>query len=359
MTMKNYNDIKASEALRMAQFIATAPFIFQAVVAMKKLGILKTLAELNNGEYLTKEQLVQKCGLPYYSVSVLVDLALSSDILIMNSNQQLCLSKIGYYLATDTMTNVNMDFSHYTCYNSLFHLTESLQTGKPEGLKVFTDSVDTLYPYLKTLPSAAKKSWFNFDHYYSNLVFDQILELLFKERKYRHICDIGGNTGKFALAATSFDPDVSVTIADLPEQCEQAMQNIGNKAGRINFHPINILDSSQKLPENNSVDLWWMSQFLDCFSIEQIEQILKKIHATMTPESTVVITEIFGDKQKNDIASLVIDATSLYFTALANGYSRFYHSDDLIEVCVKSGFKVDKEIDALGLGHSVLILSRQ
>ena len=40
MTIRNYNEIKASEALKRAQFIAIAPFIFQATIAMKKLEIL-------------------------------------------------------------------------------------------------------------------------------------------------------------------------------------------------------------------------------------------------------------------------------------------------------------------------------
>ena len=208
------------------------------------------------------------------------------------------------------------------------------------------------------MPDNARKSWFGFDHYYSNHVFDQILDILFKEKKFKHICDIGGNTGKFALAATKFNPDIKVTIVDLPEQCEQAKANIKPVEERVDIYPINILDPEQKLPDDPTTDLWLMSQFLDCFSINQIENILQKIYRTMNPNSLVVIIEIFGDKQKNDTASLVIDATSLYFTALANGYSRFYHSRDLIDIAQKVGFNVNKEIDSIGLGHSALILSK-
>ncbi|WP_294493781.1 hypothetical protein [uncultured Ruminobacter sp.] len=36
MTQKNYNDMSAVGALKAAQYLAVSPFIFQAVVAMKR-----------------------------------------------------------------------------------------------------------------------------------------------------------------------------------------------------------------------------------------------------------------------------------------------------------------------------------
>ena len=107
MTIRNYNEIKASEALKRAQFIAIAPFIFQATIAMKKLGIFDALVKLENDQFLSKEEISEICHLPLYTVSILVDLAISADIMIQNEQNRICLSKIGYYLATDSMTNIN------------------------------------------------------------------------------------------------------------------------------------------------------------------------------------------------------------------------------------------------------------
>ncbi len=42
---------------------------------------------------------------------------------------------------------------------------------------------------------------------------------------------------------------------------------------RIDFHAINLLDTTQKIPQG--ADVIWMSQFLDCFSKEQIVAILE------------------------------------------------------------------------------------
>lgn len=360
MTTKHYKDLKAVDALKRAQSIAVAPFIFEATVAMKKLGILKALIKYSEEQGITKEALAQKCNLPSYAVSMLVDLGITADLIICNDRNELSLSKIGYYLATDTMTNINLDFSHDVCYQGLFYLTESLKSGKAEGLKVFTDQEETIYPFLGKLPPAAKSSWFAFDHFYSNHVFDDLLNKLYSDYQIRNIYDLGGNTGIFAKRATELKQDVRVTILDLESQCEQAKENIKGLEKRIKVYPINILDPNQALPASSkTVDLWWMSQFLDCFSENQIETIFTKIHQAMGDESRVVITEIFADRQTNDTASLIVDATSLYFTALANGYSKFYHYEDLIKLTQKVGFTLEKEIHQIGLGHSVLILKKQ
>ena len=44
-----------------------------------------------------------------------------------------------------------------------------------------------------------KKSWFEFDHFYSDRCFEEVLKIIF-ENKINQIFDIGGNTGKFELA---------------------------------------------------------------------------------------------------------------------------------------------------------------
>ena len=72
----------------------------------------------------------------------------------------------------------------------------------------------------------------------------------------------------------------------------------------------------------------------------------------------VAINEVFGDRQSNDIAGLVIEANSLYFTVMANGVSRFYHSDVFIRLVEKIGFKVHRMVEHVGLAHTLLILTK-
>ena len=99
-----------------------------------------------------------------------------------------------------------------------------------------------------------------------------------------------------------------------------------------------------------------MSQFLDCFSPMEILSILRRVRSAMKPQADVYILELFWDAQRYEAASYSLNATSLYFTCLANGNSRFYRSDDFLEIVKEAGFVVTNRIDHIGLGHTLLHL---
>lgn len=149
---------------------------------------------------------------------------------------------------------------------------------------------------------------------------------------------------------------MQVTIVDLPQQLEMAMRNASEQgfAERIHPYPANMLDKAQALPEK--ADVWWMSQFLDCFSPMEILSILQRVRAQLTEDAVVYILELFWDAQKYDAASYSLNATSLYFTCLANGNSRFYRSDDFLELIEAAGLVIEERTDNIGLGHTLLKL---
>ncbi|MDY6336189.1 MAG: methyltransferase [Succinivibrionaceae bacterium] len=362
MTVRHFNDERAPEALHKANFIALAPFIFAAAKAMRDLGFFRLLADSEKG--LTKRELADKAGVTLYAASVLIDAAYRADMVCSEEEEtgkdtRWILTKTGLYLATDRMTEVNLSFSADVCAEGLLSLTESLKTGKPAGLRTFSETASTIYPLLETLPEPARTSWFDYDHFYSDHVFEEELPILRRETSFRSVCDVGGNTGKFALAAAAFDPDVHVTIADLPEQCAAAKEKIADAglSSRIALNPCDILKSSPAdLP--GGIDVWWMSQFLDCFSSEQAVQILRLVRDAMEEGAVLAVNEIFGDRQRRDTAALVVDECSLYFTAIANGVSRFFNSAEFMECLAAAGFKVKSVHDALGLGHTLIIAEK-
>ena len=48
--------------------------------------------------------------------------------------------------------------------------------------------------------------------------------------------------------------------------------------------------------------------------------------------------------------------TSLYFTALANGNSKMYNTEDM-EACIReAGLEIETIHDHLGQGHSILVV---
>jgi hypothetical protein len=198
---------------------------------------------------------------------------------------------------------------------------------------------------LATLPADVKKAWFEFDHFYSDNSFDKALEIIFKDSPSR-IFDIGGNTGKWAMASTQHNSDVKVDIFDLPGQLKVAKANIDkidSIKSRVSYNEIDLLDSTSEIPAG--ADVYWMSQFLDCFSEAEIEAILVKIKKNATKDSTIYIMETFIDNQVYPAATYSLVATSLYFTAIANGNSKMYSSSVMKYIIDKAGFKCINEYD--------------
>lgn len=352
MTDYSQDPFTALEAKTEAQKLAFAPITFHTARTLRDLGILSALDSAKS-EGLSAPQISKQTGVSEYGVKVLLDMALSAHIVTWNKPNYI-IAKLGYFLEHDGMTRANLDFTADVCYAAMMHLTESIEEGTPAGLKELGDW-PTIYEGLSQLPEKAKESWFEFDHFYSDRSFPILLEKVF-EHKPKRIFDIGGNTGKWSLQCVNYDKEVEMTIIDLPQQINMAMENAQQQgfADRIKGHPTNMLDKTLALPQG--ADVWWMSQFLDCFSPMEILSILQRVRKAMKATARVYILELFWDAQKYDAATLSLNATSLYFTCLANGNSRFYRSEDFLEIIETAGFAVAKRTDDIGLGHTLLEL---
>jgi hypothetical protein len=346
----------ALEAKSKALEISLAPFTFQTTYCLLKLSILDAVG--NAGEKgVLAETIAEQCDVSLYAVKILLDLGLSARLVWLNDGHYV-LDKVGHFVLCDSMVHTNIDFTQDVCYQGLYYLLDSLKNGKPEGLKVF-GNWKTIYPALSSLPEPAKTSWFKFDHFYSDNAFPEVLPIVFSQ-PIKNFFDIGGNTGKWTLQCLNYDPDVHVTIIDLPQQIETVTKIMDEKglSDRVSTYAIDMLDSKAQLPKG--ADAIWVSQFLDCFSEAEILSILQRIAAIMQPNSRLFILELFYDRQIYDAAAFAINCTSIYFTCMANGNSRMYHSKDMLKLVQKAGLYVDEDIDHIGSGgHTLLVCKRK
>ena len=355
---KRYTDeqLSAREAQRLAEFIAWGPIVFQASRLMVKWGILDLLRDAEEG--LTRQEICSKTGYSDYAVKCLLEASLCiGTVLVDPETDRFTLSKTGWFLLNDSATRVNLDFNHDVNYEGLFHLEKSLKNGKPEGLKHF-GPWPTIYEGLSSLPEKVQKSWFGFDHFYSDSSFPEALKIIFDEHHVRSLYDVGGNTGKWALLCVGYNPEVEVTILDLPQQIAMMQANIKGKPGaeRIRGYGINLLDEKAMFPKREELDAIWMSQFLDCFSMDEIVGILRRAKAAMTAETRIYIMETLWDRQRYEPAAFCLTMTSLYFTAIANGNSKMYNTEDM-EACIReAGLEIEQIYDHLGHGHSILVV---
>jgi hypothetical protein len=341
--------VSALEAKSLAQWIAFAPFVFQATVVMRDRGLLAGI-EAAGEAGIDAARLAGQTGLTLYGTRVLLDFGVDIG-LVQETGGSYKLDKTGYFVLNDDMTRVNMDFTRDVCYRALDALGESIQDGKPRGLAALGDW-ENLYDGLTSLPGTASESWLRFDHFYSDRVFDAFLPVVFAT-PVKEILDIGGNTGRWAQRCLAHDPQVRVTIMDLPQQLAVARENIA-RAGyckRFNEYPIDVLREDR--PYYKGADVIWMCQFLDCFSAQEILKILQQTAAVMDSDTVLYIIELFWDRQKFDAARFSLNATSLYFTCIANGKSRMYHSAEMLALVQEAGLVVERETDDIGEGHTV------
>ncbi len=346
--------LNAREAQRLAEFIAFGPVIFQTARIMLKLGIMDMLRDSDNG--LAIDEVAEKANISKYAAKCLLEAALCIGIVLVNTDtDKFTISKTGWFLINDPATRVNINFNHDVNYLGWFNLEESLMEGKPVGLKTLGDW-PTVYEGLSSLPKNIQDSWFGFDHFYSDNSFDQALEIVFGN-KPKTLLDVGGNTGRWALRCVGYDKDVNVTILDLPQQIGMMKENIKGHEGaeRIDGLGVNLLDETTEMPAERKFEAIWMSQFLDCFSEEQIVSILRRAAKVMDKSSRLYIMETLWDRQRFEPAALCLTLTSLYFTAIANGNSKMYHSEDMERLVKEAGLEIEKIHDYLGQGHSIMV----
>ena len=349
---RNYGEDSKSalQAKSDAQKIAFAPIMFQAAKALRDLKILSYLRKNKDGS--TVEEIAKYANISAYGALVLLEAGLSLEMLMVKEDKYF-LTKTGYFLGVDQLTRVNMDFSHDVNYKGFFHLQEAVKEGKPSGLHHEFGSWSTVYEALSEMSDKFRESWFGFDHYYSDTSFPQVMPIIFKNNP-KKIMDVGGNTGKFAIKCAEYNNDVHITILDLPGQLKDAEKNIKDIGfeTRIKAYSINLLDFSKPYPKG--YDVIWMSQFLDCFSENEIVSLVSNARDAMDENAELFIMETLWDKQRFDASTYSLHATSLYFTCIANGNSRMYHSEDMYRLVEKAGLRIVEMIEDVGVSHTIL-----
>lgn len=317
-------------------------------MAARNLGVL---AVVQDGGGLHPREIAERAKISVYAARVLLEGCLSLELVSYDEGRYR-ITEAGKLWLHDRMTRVNADFVQDVCYGGARHMEESLRTGTPAGLQVF-GTWPTIYEGLSQLPADVQKSWFAFDHYYSDSVFPEAFTYVFGDKPKR-LLDVGGNTGKWALYCLAHDADVHVTALDYPGQLARLRDNVEAAGGsaRLETLPIDLLDRTRTFP--TGFDAVWMSQVLDCFSEDDVVAILERGKAALAAGGKLYVLEAFWDRQPNDVAQLCLHGTSLYFTCMANGTSRMYHSEDLLEAIAKAGLRV---VDDRELGHSHTLLT--
>lgn len=358
-----------------AQRLAFAPFIFEAAAAALRLGILDNLSEAPG---LCARELAAKTKLPLYAVEVMTDILVPAGVLRRTARAGesdgaaqaaqgrltgLALTEVGDLLVYDEMTRANFFFTESVCYDALGRTRASLLEGRPAGLEVFNPNWKTIYPHLPELPDEARSAWFGFDHWHSDRAYESALDeitTIWGAAGPKKLADVGGNTGRFSKRLLERFPESRAVVVDLPVEVDAlpARPELAGVGDRLEGAAIDWLTDAEPadLPALAGVDLFWMSQFLDCFSHEEAVSILTRTRRAMAPGAKLAVLEPIVDEQRHRAAELSLAATSLYFTVLANGNSRFFNGAELRGIFREAGFTIEREVPDLGVSHTLFLL---
>lgn len=347
------NDLSAIETRFAAQRIAFAPIVFQTTRLLRTTGLLEAL-ETQGAKGMTPAEAARTTELSAYAATILLECGLAAD-LVAYQDERFVLTPLGAFIRRDEMTAVNMEFVHEVCYLGMHALEDALRKGEPAGLRVFGEW-KTVYEALAHLPAPAKDAWLRFDHFYSDAAFPAASRIVLGKTP-KTLLDIGCNTGKWATFCLSRSEDLRVTLVDLPGQLDMAMKNLAEKGldARATPVPVDVLDPNAPFPEG--FDAVWMSQFLVCFSEDEVRSILARARRSVAPGGRVFILDTFWDRQRFDAAAYCLINTSPYFTAIANGNSRMYRAEDILAIAKDVGLGLKAEHGLLGYYHTLLELA--
>jgi hypothetical protein len=330
-----------------------APFAFQGARAARELGVLSAVGAAGAAG-ATPVALAGRTGLPETSVAVLLDACLAAELLVEPDPGRWRLTTVGEVWLRDPHVAMDAEFTHAVCWLGLADLTASLREGAPVGLRRFGPWA-TVYEGLAALPPEVRKAWFAYDHGHSDAAFDEAIALLLQTAP-RRLLDVGGNTGRFATRVLAADDTLTLTLLDHPELVAEASRNLGAAGllARAECVGLDLREHATPLPGGQ--DAVWMSQVLDCFAPPDVVALLARARAALAPGGAVWVLEVCPDRQDEPGAAASLRLASLYFTAIANGVSRFYRASDLLVLAEAAGLRCDATHDGLGTAHTLFRL---
>lgn len=348
----NPDSESALDAKANALRLAFAPFLFHAVCALLDFGIVR-LAWAKREHGVSRAEVAEQASISPYAATVLLEAGLAARVFSLEGDR-FFVTRSGYFLLDDEMTQVNIAFARDVCYGPLRRLGESLKDGRPRGLPELAAGLgdaDSLYAAFDRLPAGVRQSWLAFDHFYSGLTRRPVLDLVFGTRIER-LLDVGANDGRFAEACLRHDPLVEVTLVDHPVQIEVARARLAAAGllGRASFVATDLALGPELSAE---FDVVWLSQVLDCLPEADVVRLLVRLRGSLAPGGRVFILEPCWDLQPQRAGQDALVLLSLYFACAANGNSRIYDSGTLLRMLNEAGLSVVMRRDGLGVGHSL------
>ena len=289
-----------------------------ALHAGVKLGIFTTIGE----DRVTASAVAKKLGTDEDGTTRLLDALTAMALLSKKDGHYLNTPMSRTYLSKDSDRYIGyMIRHHHHLMESWSRLDEAVTSGQPISARNPIKEEDRREDFLMGMFNTA-----------SQMAPTLVTEFDLSGR--RHLLDLGGGPGTYAIHFCRQNPQLRATVFDLPTTRPFAEKTIArfNLTGRIDFIPGNYVDEEIA----GSYDIVWMSHILHSEGPETVGQLFKKVAAILEPDGMIMVHDfILADTMDGPLFPALFSLNMLVRTQSGRSYSQ----NQITAMLAEAGFK--------------------
>jgi len=290
-----------------------------ALHAAVKLDVLTAIGD----RPATLDDLVDRVGAPQRGLSMLLDALTAMELLRKTGSSYEANAGVSKYLSKESPDYIGfMILHHHHLMESWVHLEQSVKSGQPSAARSSrADPVRRESFLMGMLASASQTAPKIVPH----------LDLSGR----RHLVDVGGGPGTYAIHMCRANPGLRATVFDLPTTrpfAEQTVARFG-LSERIDFAEGDYLE--QDIP--GSYDVAWLSHVLHAEGPDGCKMILDRTVAALEPGGLIMVHEfILRDTMDGPLFPALFAMNMLLRSQSGQSYSETQIADMLVAAGAKN-----------------------
>ena len=259
----------------------------RALATAFEIGLIDSLMQHQSTSF---HSLTEQGGRESRGMRLLIDLLVTHGV-VENCDGTLTLSA-GFIRALEfrDLLELKIALANYAAHDFLNHFSDLVQSpdqflSKVRFCRLF--SYDRCFSYSKENDELTRR-WMRITTTLTKYEAQACMQY-HDFGEYRHILDVGGNSGEFALQICRKYPEVAATVFDLPLVCDIGQEHIQPEpeAKRISFIKGNAL--TDDLPKD--FDLITFKSMLHDWPEKEARQFITKASHSLAPGGTLLIFE--------------------------------------------------------------------
>jgi acetylserotonin N-methyltransferase len=279
----------------------------KAMFTAVRLGVFNALSQKTQ----SAEQLAVALNVNAAALTRLLDGCIALGLLQRENNDYANTPIAACYLAEnspDTLANYIL-YSDQSLYSLWAHLDDAVREGTNRWTQAFGNRDALFDHYFRD--DAATAAFLGGMHGFGQIASPLIVRT-FDLSRFRHLVDLGGATGHFAVAACEAYPNLRATVLDLPRVERFAREHI---SGSHFADRIETLAGDFFAGDLTQGDLYYLGRILHDWSEERIVKLLGRIFNALPSGGALLIGEsLINDDRSGPIYTLMQDLNMLVCT---------------------------------------------